>query len=142
MLPVWVHTNPSCLILSYIFSWNRPCRWTNYLTAAPTIYITQNLRPNVLIHLVFPKPFLWPAPNPGSLSVCPGHHEAGLSIRAVPGATWPPASSAFVPSRECWFYTSSGPASLFAPCNQSFNRRPPYISPSCRFNSSVPGSGG
>lgn len=139
------------LIPSHIFSHNRHCRWTNYLTAAPTIYITQNLRPNVLIHFPFPKPFHWPTPDPGSFSVCPGSHGAGIGTGAMPGPTWPPgASSAFVPSRGCWFYTSSGPPSpsacphqlQSARCTQSLSRRRPYTYPSGRHDYSIPVSGG
>lgn len=93
----WVVSNdPVVFLPRCVVSCIRPCSWTNYLTGAPTIYITQNLRPNSFIHVSAPESPPSTSPNAGSLSVCPGHREAGLSFRAVPGPTWcSGASSAF-----------------------------------------------
>lgn len=95
---VWggVSDGPAVFLPPCVVSCIRPCSWTNYLTGAPTIYITQNLRPNPFIHVSAPEPPPSTSPNAGSLSVCPGHREAGLGFGAVPGPTWcSGASSAF-----------------------------------------------
>ncbi|KAK5912607.1 hypothetical protein CesoFtcFv8_002462 [Champsocephalus esox] len=101
----------------------------------PTINITQNLRPKVLIPLPFAKPFFWPAPNPGPLSVCPGRLGAGLSTRADPGPACPPgSSSAGVLNRGYWSFASSGP-----PSPSACPKQPQGV---CGHDYSIPGSGG